>query len=58
MCYAAIIPLEPFLSRGIKIPKLNRWSMELAEYNITFVHINGKHNILVDAIPMLKMLNN
>ena len=32
-------PLEPFLSKGIKNPKLNRWSMELADYNIPFVHI-------------------
>ena len=31
--------LEPFLSKGITIPKLNRLSMELADYNITFVHI-------------------
>ena len=46
--------LEPYLSKGIKIPKLNRWSMELADYNITFVHIKGKHNLLADAISRLK----
>ena len=34
--------LEPFLSKGIKIPKLNRWSMELADYNITFIYIKGE----------------
>ena len=34
--------LEPFVSKGIKIPKLNRWSMELVDYNITTVHIGGK----------------
>ena len=33
--------LEPFLSKGIKIPEHNRWSMELADYIITFVHIKG-----------------
>ena len=32
-------PLESFLSKGIKIPKLNRWSMELADYSIKFIHI-------------------
>ena len=31
--------------------------MELADYNITFVQIKGKHNILVDAISRLKTLN-
>ena len=31
--------------------------MELAIYNITFVHLKGKHNILADAISRLKMLN-
>ena len=35
--------LEPFLSKGIKIPKLKRWSIELVDYNITFVHIKGKN---------------
>ena len=47
-------PLESFQSKGIKIPKLNRWSMELAGYNIKFIHIKGKHNILADAISRLK----
>ena len=31
--------------------------MELAEYNITFVQIKGKNNILADAISRLKTLN-
>ena len=31
-------PLEPFLTRGMKIAKLDRWAMLLQEYNITFVH--------------------
>ena len=37
-------PLEPFLSRGMKIAKLDRWAMLLQEYDITFVHIKGKDN--------------
>ena len=49
--------LEPFLSKGIKIPKLNRLSMELADYNNMFVHITGKNNTLTDAISKLKILN-
>ena len=50
-------PLDPFLSKGIKIPKLNRWSKELADYNIKYIHIKGKHNILAYAISRLKMVN-
>ena len=46
-------PLEPFLTRGMKISKLDRWAMLLQEYDITFVHIKGKDNILTDAISRL-----
>ena len=50
-------PLEPFLTRGMKIAKLDRWAMLLQEYNITFVHIKGKDNILADAISRLCTIN-
>ena len=50
-------PLKPFLPKGVKIPKVNRWSMDLVDYNITFVHIKGKPNILEDVISRCKMLN-
>ena len=50
-------PLEPFLSKGMKIAKLDRWAMLLQEYNITFVHIKGKDNILADAISRLCTLD-
>ena len=46
-------PLEPFLKRGMKIAKLDRWAMLLQEYDITFVHIRGKDYILTDAISRL-----
>ena len=49
--------LEPFLSRGMKIAKLDRWVMLLQEYDITFVHIRGKDNILADAISQLHTIN-
>ena len=32
-------PLEPFLSKGIKISKQDQWAMEFANYNITSVDI-------------------
>ena len=50
-------PFEPFLSKGIKIPKLNRLSLKLAEYNMTFLHINDRKIILADAISSLQTLD-
>ena len=50
-------PLEPFLSRGMKIAKLDRWAMLLQEYDIKFIHIKGKDNILADAISRLHTLD-
>ena len=50
-------PLDPFLTRGMKIAKLDRWAMLLQEYIITFVHIRGKDNILLDAISRLHTIN-
>ena len=37
----------------MKIAKLDRWVMLLQEYDIIFVHIKGKDNILTDAISRL-----
>ena len=50
-------PLEPFFTRGMKIAKLDRWVMLLQEYDITFVHIKGKDNILADAISRLHTID-
>ena len=50
-------PLESFLTRGMKIPKLDRWAMLHQEYNITLVHIKGKDNNLADAISRLCTIN-
>ena len=50
-------PLEPFLTRAMKIAKLDRWVMLLQEYDITFVHIKGKDNILANAISRLHTLD-
>ena len=49
--------IRAILPKGIKIPKLSRWSMELADYNITFVHLKGKNTVLADTISRLKMLD-
>ena len=50
-------PLEPFLTRDMKIAKLDRWAMLLQEYDIPFVHIKGKDNILADVISRLCTIN-
>ena len=43
MCFTLIHEmLEPFLPRGIIIPKLNRWFKELADYNNMYVNIKSK----------------
>ena len=34
-------PLEPFLSSGMKILKLDHWSMELSDYNLTLPTSNA-----------------
>ena len=41
----------------MKIAKLDRWAMLLQEYDITFVHIRGKDNILADGISRLHTIN-
>ena len=50
-------PLEPFLTRGMKIAKLDRWAMLLQEYDITSVRIKEKDNILANAICRLCTLD-
>ena len=37
----------------MKIAKLDRWAMLLQEYDIRFVHIKDKDNILADAVSRL-----
>ena len=37
----------------MKIPKLNHWSIEISDYNITFVHTKGTNNINADAVYRL-----
>ena len=49
--------LESFLTRGMQIAKLDRWAMLHQEYDITFVHIRGKDNILTDDISRLHTMN-
>ena len=41
----------------MKSPTINRWVLELNEYNIVLKHIAGKINIVADAISRLKQKN-
>ena len=50
-------PLAPFFLGNMKNPTLNRWALELNEYNILFKHIACKKNVVADAISRLKQKN-
>ena len=50
-------PLEPFLTSGMKIQKLDILSLEHLDYNFNFVHIKGNDYILADTMSHLKSKN-
>ena len=43
-------PLQKFLNGKNANNKVNRWSLELATYNITFEWISGAHNKAADCL--------
>ena len=47
-------PLELFFTTGMSSPVLDRWVLELQKFNIKFQHIQGKRNIVADAISWLR----
>ena len=34
----------------MSIPVLDRWALELQQFNIKFKHIKGKKNVVIDAV--------
>ena len=50
-------PLAPFLMTGMKSKTMDRWALELQQYNIKFQHVAGKDSIVADAISHLKTAN-
>ena len=50
-------PLASFLITGMLSHVLDRWALELQQFNIEFNYIEGKKNIVADAISRLKTLN-
>ena len=47
-------PLKNFFEGGMNITKLDRWSLELQEFDISIVFIQGKLNTVADIISHLK----
>ena len=47
-------PLKNFFEGGMNIAKLDRWSLELQEFDISLELIQGKLNKIVDVILRLK----
>ena len=50
-------PLAPFLMTGMKSKTIDRWTLELQQYNIKFQHVVGKDNIVANTILHLKIAN-
>ena len=47
-------PLKNFFEGGMNIAKLDRWSLELQEFDISLEFIQGKLNKIADVISRLK----
>ena len=47
-------PFKNFFEGGMNIAKLDRWSLELQEFDISLEFIQGKLNKIVDVISRLK----
>ena len=48
-------PLKYFFQGGRNITKLDRWSLELQEFDISLEFIQGKLNTVADVISHLKI---
>ena len=47
------IPLKKFLRKMTLNDTVNNWSTEIESFNINFVHISGKDNVLADMLSRL-----
>ena len=47
-------PLKNFFEGGMNITKLDKWSLELQEFDISLEFIQGKLNTVTDVISRLK----
>ena len=47
------LPLKKFLRKMTLNDTVNNWSTEIESFNINFVHISGKDNVLADTLSRL-----
>ena len=47
------LPLKKFIRKMTLNNTVNNWSTEIESFNINFVHISGKANVLVDTLSRL-----
>ena len=47
------LPLKKVMSKMTLSDTVNNWSTEIESFNINFVHISGKDNVLVDILSRL-----
>ena len=55
--YCDCKPLAAFLPTGMSSDMLDRLALELQQFNIKFQHIQGKKNIVADAVSWLRTLS-
>ena len=56
MVYCDHKPLAPFLTTVLSSPVLDRWVLELQQFNIKFQHIQGKKNVIANVTSRLSTL--
>ena len=54
--YCDCKPLAPFFTNGMSSPLLDRLDLELQQFNFRFQQIQGKRNVVADAISCLRTL--
>ena len=57
MLYCDHKPLELFFTTSMPSPMLDRWALELQQFNIKCQYIQGKRNIVADAISQLRTID-
>ena len=48
-------PLKPFFQQGMKIPKLDRWSIELQHFDLKFQFVAGSLNTVADKLSRIHL---
>ena len=47
------LPLKKFLRKITLNDTVNNWSTEIESFNIDFIHISGRNNVLADTLSRL-----